>query len=66
VVDPFGGRLDQQLAAVNSAFTWLSVFDRVVLLGEGNMAQVLPAGETRLLLTRGTANHCLSVSPTTR
>ncbi|CAE7547424.1 Tpk1, partial [Symbiodinium microadriaticum] len=53
VMDPFGGRLDQQMAAVNAAFTWLGIFHRFLLLGEGNLAQVIPAGQSKLHLTRG-------------
>ena len=51
--------MDQQLAAVHAAFAWQRQFGRLVLLGAGNLAQVLPAGQSRLLLKKGGRTVCV-------
>jgi thiamine pyrophosphokinase len=51
VFGAFGGRFDQEMAAINSLFKWSSVFDRVVLLdGKTVSALLLGPGSHQLRL----------------
>jgi len=49
VLGAYGGRLDQQMAALSSLVRWQGVFDRVVLLGEGNCSYLLEPGYRHLI-----------------
>lgn len=42
----YGGRFDQEMAAVSSLFRWLNVFDRLVLLGSHACSFLLQPGYT--------------------
>lgn len=42
----YGGRFDQEMAAVSSMFRWLQVFDRLVLLGSNACSFLLQPGFT--------------------
>ena len=44
VLGAFGGRMDQQMSVLSSLVRWQGVFDRVVLLGEGNCSYLLEPG----------------------
>lgn len=44
VLGAFGGRFDQEVAAVHALYAWRGAFHRVVLVGGGNVAELLGAG----------------------
>lgn len=44
IMGAFGGRFDQEMAAVSSLFRWLPVFDRVLLMCEHCTASLLQPG----------------------
>jgi len=59
VLGPFGGRMDQELAAIHSSFKWMDTFQRLVLLSDETVAHALSSGTSSLLLRRGVEGpHC--------
>ena len=48
VLGAFGGRFDQEVAAVHALYAWRGAFHRVVLVGGGNVAELLGAGSRAL------------------
>ena len=58
VLGAFGGRVDQEFANINTALRHGDKFSRVVLMGQGNIAEVLVAGTHRLELGRYEGPTC--------
>ena len=47
VLGAFGGRFDQEVAAVHALYAWRGAFHRVILVGGGNIAELLGPGALR-------------------
>ena len=48
ILGAFGGRFDQEVASIHALYKWRTAFDRVVLVGGGNVACLLDPGTHRL------------------
>jgi len=53
IVGAFGGRFDQEIASIHSLYKWGSVFYRIVLMDNENIACLLSPGKHELLLIKG-------------
>ena len=53
IVGAFGGRFDQEIASLHVLYKWNSVFHRIVLMDNENMACLLSPGKHDLLLIKG-------------
>jgi thiamine pyrophosphokinase len=43
-VGAFGGRFDQEIANIHALYKWSNIFERIVLIGGGNTAELLQPG----------------------
>lgn len=58
ILGAFGGRFDQEIASVHALYKWRAVFDRVVLVGGGNVACLLSPGVHELYPVCGEGPGC--------
>jgi thiamine pyrophosphokinase len=62
-IGAFGGRFDQEIANIHALYKWSNIFERIVLIGGGNTAELLQPGSHICTLVKGVEGPGVSLLP---